>query len=158
MAITAAPFTWYDKAPKNQSIPDLLTDDIKVALCTSAYVPDAALHEFFDVSVTNELATANGYTAGGIALTTKTLEAGANPGEWEFHSDNPTWTASGAGLTARLFVLYNNTPASNKPLIGYGYLNYNSGTPQDVTVSAGYDLSILIGASGWFYTQKVNGV
>lgn len=158
MATTASPFTWYDNGPKNLSVPGLLTDDIKVALCTSSYVPDKATHEFFDVSVSNELTTANGYTAGGISLASKTIDAGANPGEWEFNSANPTWTASGAGITARLFVLYNNTPVSNKPLIGYGYLNYNDGTPLDVSVADTFALTIIVPATGWFYTKKTDGV
>lgn len=158
MAITASPFTWYDKGIKNLSIPGLLTDDIKVALCTSTYVPDKVNHEFFDVSITGELPTANGYTAGGLSLTTKTISAGASAGEWQFLSDAPTWNVVTAAITARLFVLYNNTPASNKPVIGYGYLNWNSGNPTDVTTQPSFDLLINIPATGWFYTQKVDGV
>ncbi|MCL7422514.1 MAG: hypothetical protein M8364_16610 [Methylobacter sp.] len=157
MAITTAPFTWYDSGLKHLSLPNLLTDDIKVALCTSGYVPNAASHEFFDVSVTNELATANGYTAGGLSLTTKAINSGTNPGEWEVTSDDPSWTATGGSITARLFVLYNNTPASNKPLIGYGYLNWNNGTPLDVSIADTYQLAILIPTTGWFYTQKTDG-
>jgi len=56
-----------------------------------------------------------------------------------------------------MFVLYNNTPASNKPLIGYGYLNWNGGTPLDVTTLVGANQSILLPAGGWFKTAKVNG-
>jgi hypothetical protein len=158
MAITSAPFNWYDNGLKHLSLPGLLTDDLKVALCASGYVPDEAAHEYFDISVTNQLATANGYTSGGYSLATKAIEAGTNPGEWEFHSDPPVWAVTPAPLVARLFVLYNNTPASNKPLLGYGYLNYNAGTPLDVTTQPNYSFLISLPATGWFYTQKVDGV
>lgn len=157
MAITSSPFFWYNKAPKHLSLPGLLTDDIKVALVTSSYTPNAATHEYFDVSITNELTTANGYTAGGLLLTTKALTETATPGQWKFTSDDPLWSITGAGLTHRLWILYNNTPASNKPLLGYGYSDYNSGTPQDVTTAAGFDLTIVLPADGWFSTTKVNG-
>ncbi len=158
MSITQSPFIWYDKSFSHLSLPGLLTDAIKVALCTGSYIPNVATHEFFDVSVTNELTTANGYTAGGIALASKTLTAGGAAGQWIFGSADPTWDGSGSGLLAKLFVLYNSSPSSNKPLLGYGYLNYNGGSPVDVSVPSGFPLAITIPATGWFYTEKVNGV
>lgn len=157
MALTSSPVFWYNKAPKHLSFPGLLTDNIKVALCTSSYTPNAATHEYFDVSITNELPTALGYTAGGQLLTTKTLTESGTPGNWIFSSDNPSWSISGGDLTHRLWILYNDTPASNKPLICYGYSNWNGGTPLDVTTVDTFPLNILIPAGGWFSTIKTNG-
>lgn len=156
MATTAAPFNWYDKGELNLHLASIVADDIKVALCFSSYTPNSATHEFFDVSVTNELSTGLGYTAGGQSLATKALTI-ITAGSYKFTSDNPSWSATGGTLTARLFVLYNNTPSSNKPLIGYGYLNYNGGSPVDVTVADTLPLTILLPSTGWFYTEKVNG-
>jgi hypothetical protein len=157
MATTISPFTWYSKATKNLSLGTILTDDIKLALVTSTYSADFTNHEFFDVDVTNELPTLNGYTAGGFSLTGKTLPIGVSTGEWHFLSDNPYWTAATGQIVARAFVLYNNTPATNKPLIGYGFLDFNNGSPQDVTTQPTFNLTVLVPATGWFYTQKVNG-
>lgn len=157
MATTVSPFNWYSKGIKNVSLSTITTDDIKVILVTSLYVPDFTTHEFYDADITNELTTANGYTIGGISLTTKALTIGINTGEWHFTSDNPVWTAAGSSIVARSFILYNNTPSSNKPLIGFGNLDYNNGSPQDVTTQATFALSILVPVTGWFYTQKVNG-
>lgn len=157
MATTSSPFTWYSKGIKNLALNTIAANDIKIILVTSAYTPDFANHEFYDVSITNELTTANGYTLGGKSLTTKALTIGVTTGEWHFTSDNPVWGAAGSAIVARAFILYNNTPSTSKPLIGFGYLDYNTGVPQDVTTAATFNLSILVPAGGWFYTQKVNG-
>lgn len=156
MSTTAAPFIWYDKGLKHLNLNSLTSDDIKVILLTSSYTPNAATHEYYDVDITNEHGTSSGYTSGGQSLTTKTLTSSV-AGEWKFSSDNPLWTVSGTDLVVKLFALYNNTPSSNKPLLGYGYLNYNAGSPQDVTTSVGFTHSILIPTDGWFKTAKVNG-
>ena len=155
MAITTSLFTWFDKGIKHIKPEIFLTDDIKVCLLTASYTPNAATHEFYDVSITNELTTANGYTAGGESLASKTLTE-TTAGVWAFDSTDPLWNVTGSSITAKMFVLYNNTPASSKPLIGYGYLDYNSGTPQNVVVLPGVSLSIILPATGWFTSNKVN--
>lgn len=156
MATTSSPFNWYDHGIKNLSLPTILTDDIRVILVTSAYTPDAATHLYYDADITNEHGTSSGYTIGGLALTTKTLTSSV-AGQWIFSSDNPIWSVSGTNLVSRLFVLYNNTPVSNKPLIGYGYLNNNGGSPLDVTTAPGYTQTITVPVGGWFNTGKING-
>jgi hypothetical protein len=50
---------------------DFDTDTIKAALATSAYTPDFGTHRYFS-SVTNQV-TGTGYTAGGVALASKTV-------------------------------------------------------------------------------------
>lgn len=50
---------------------DFLSDTIKAALTTSAYTPNLDTHETF-ADVTNEI-TGTGYTAGGVALASKTI-------------------------------------------------------------------------------------
>lgn len=159
MANTTSYFKFYDKGIKNLvTAENLLTDDIKVILLSSSYTPNTATHEFYDVSITNELITANGYTAGGQSLTTKSLTASGTAGEYIFSSDDPVWTVVTGNLTAFYWAMYNNTPASSKPLIGYGHMNYNGGSPLAVTQSPGFNLTLLLGASGWFKPKKVDGV
>ena len=92
------------------------TDDIRVALCTSAYTPSATTHDFY-ADITNELATGSGYTATGAALGTKTeTQSGST---FQFDAANTTWTTS--TLTARYAIIYDyeTAVAATAPLIAY---------------------------------------
>jgi len=152
---TNSAFQWYDKGVKNLNFAGVLTSTLKVALVYSTYVPDKVNDEFFDVDVSlDELITLNGYTTGGIELITKTVTIGLSPGEWRFGSDQPIWTIAGGDVTARYWVLYDDTPVSNKPLVGYGLLD---DTNIDVTTLDGFLLTIGIPATGWFSTTKTDG-
>ncbi len=70
----------YAKAPANflggeasgDGPMDLLSDTIKLSLHTSTYTPTQTTDEIF-ATATNELTTANGYTAGGATLASKTV-------------------------------------------------------------------------------------
>lgn len=119
---------------------DLNSDTFKVALVASGYTPVVATHALL-ADVTNELATANGYTAGGAtaANPTATLSAGTVT----FDTDNVSWTASGAGITARYAVLYasGTLNGSLNPLVAYMLLD---SAPADVTVAASNTLTINI--------------
>lgn len=53
--------------------------------------------------LTGEVATANGYTVGGIAVTMALV---GTTSVTESFVTNPTWTATGAGITARTAFLY----------------------------------------------------
>ncbi len=93
---------------------DLDTDTIKLALTTSSYTP-AKTHDFFD-DITNELSTANGYTAGGVALGSKTVTQDDTSFFAVFDAADATW--SNSTLTARYGILYKSTgTASTSPLI-----------------------------------------
>lgn len=94
---------------------DLDTDTLKVMLCTSAYTPDRDTHRYKS-SVTNEV-TGTGYTAGGATLQNVTVSYNAAADALVLDADDVSWASS--TLTARHAVLYDDTPATNKPLIGY---------------------------------------
>lgn len=51
---------------------DWNSDDIRLTLHTSTYIPNLDTHDYVD-DLTNELSTADGYTAGGVALTTEAV-------------------------------------------------------------------------------------
>jgi hypothetical protein len=115
MAVTAK---WYGQAllkALNKEI-DFDTDTIKVMLCTSAYVPDQDAHVYKDVSVTSEV-TGTGYTAGGATLASKTIGYTAATNIIALDAADVTWAAS--TITARYAVIYDDSPASNKPLLAY---------------------------------------
>ena len=93
---------------------DFLSDAIKVALCTSTYTPSQTSHEWFS-DITNEI-TGTGYTAGGAALTTKTVSTSSLT--VTIDADDTSW--SSASFTARYAIIYKSTgTASTSPLIGY---------------------------------------
>lgn len=123
---------------------DYLTDTIKVGLTTSSYTPDQDTHDFYN-DITNELSTANGYTAGGVTLGSKTASYDAGTNESRFDAADAVWTSSGAGFTARRFFVYKDsgTP-STSPLIGYDSFS------TDQTASGGGTLTIQWAADGVF--------
>lgn len=118
------------------------TDTIKCALSNTAYTY-AATHKYFDAAPFNaawtELATAAGYTAGGFTLTSPTITPGQT---WSWTASSAVWTATGAGFSATSAVVYDSTPASNKPLISYVLFGGTN------TVTAGGTFTIAWNASG----------
>jgi hypothetical protein len=107
----------YDSFPAklaNKEI-DWDSDTIKVALCTSAYTPAQATHDYFN-DITNEV-VGTGYTAGGATLASKTVTLAAHV--QTFDAADTSWT--GSTITARYAIIYDATPgtAATNPLIGY---------------------------------------
>jgi len=125
-----------------------LTTNWKLALLTSTYTPSAgdSGHEVYG-DLTNELATANGYTAGGIALTSVALTMAS--GVVKFTSAPAVWTASGGSIPAwRYGVIYQDTTVNSKvkPLLGY-FIGDN--TPADIpATTSGNTLTFTPNAAG----------
>jgi hypothetical protein len=97
--------------------------------------------------LTNEVANANGYTTGGVALTG---ESWTNSAGVETFTSNPAvWTASGGSITSRFAVIYVNATVNTivKPLLAVCLLDT---TPADVTVTATNTLTITPNVSGIF--------
>lgn len=97
--------------------------------------------------LTNECATAFGYTQGGFTLSNVTWTASG--ATLTFKSGNGTWTASGGSLIQRYAVIYKNATVNGiiKPILCVCLLDT---TPANVTVTSGNILSIAINASGIF--------
>jgi len=112
---------------------DLAGSTITAALMLStSNFATATLVVYADL--TNEVATAFGYTQGGVALTSVTYTQ--STAKAVLDSASAQWTASGGSITARAVVLYCNATLNGvvKPLIGYALLD---ATPADVTATAG---------------------
>jgi hypothetical protein len=109
----------YNAAKKNliNGTIDLDTDTVKAMLVTSTYAPNIDTHAFRS-DVTNEV-VGTGYTAGGAALTTKTVTQDNTNDRAVFDADDVVWAA--ATITARAAVLYKSRGglASADELIGY---------------------------------------
>lgn len=111
---------------------DMLSDSIKITLHTSTYVPNQSTNEV-KADATNELATANGYTALGQALAGKTFVSSGLVST--FDATDVTWTLTGA-ITFSIVVLWDDTPtAPADPLILYSDI----GSPQTIGAGGGVD-------------------
>lgn len=117
---------------------DIDTDSWKMGLFLSTSDIGAASTTF--AAVTNPHAAANGYTAGGIAITL-TL-AGTTTVTVDISVD-PVWTASGGSIIARFAVIYE---VSGNVLV---YATLDS-TPADVTATDGNTLTVAANVSGVF--------
>lgn len=146
MAVTAAVFAQVFESAFGKEM-DILADTIKVLLTTNTYAPDLDTHQYKDVSVTNEV-TGTGYTAGGVTLSSgKVFSYTAGTNTWMFDADNAQWTTS--TITARKAVIYDDTPASNKPLISYqnfGADFVSTGGTFEIQWNASGIFTIVIGA------------
>ncbi len=115
---TAAFYGNYFVSSANKEV-DLNSDVIKVALVTSAYTPNQDTDQYFDVSVVADEASGTGYTAGGATVSgpTITVIGASNTFKFADNGSNISWPSNTA--TARYAVVYDSTPATNKPLICY---------------------------------------
>lgn len=98
-------------------------------------------------SITNEHAAANGYTAGGNAITTPTWVR--STGTVTFDFVDPVFTASGGSIICRFALVYDDSVATPVVDANVGYSLLDN-APDDVTVTTGNTLTIQINANGMF--------
>jgi hypothetical protein len=123
---------------------NLTSTTVNVALHTNTYAP--ALTDTNFAAATNELSTANGYTAGGAALTSVSFTQTGQTATYT--SANPSWTASGGSIGPfRIATLHGvgTLNGTTNPLMAYCILD-----SADITVTTGNTFTIQINASGIF--------
>lgn len=100
-------------------------------------------------SSTNELATANGYTNGGVTVASPTVTVAGTTTKYSGTVASPTWTASGGSIVARYGVIWVNATVNSvvNPAVGYFLLD---STPADVTTTATNTLTVTVPANGFF--------
>ena len=125
---------------------DLDTDTINVALFSSTLTPNVATQNVL-ADLSGQLSTANGYTSGGQAKTSKTVTQ--TGGTATFDAADHTWSASGGALVFRYEVFYKVGTANSltNPLIGYRLLD---SAPADITIADGNSLTVVENAAGIF--------
>lgn len=126
---------------------DYLTNSIRCTLHTATYSPNIDTHEAF-ADATNELTTANGYTANGIAIAGKTVVYNATGNVTTFDMDDTTvtWTASGGSLVFQYAVFHDDTVTVGPPIKPlYGYIDCGA-----QTITTGNTFTITTGANGLF--------
>jgi hypothetical protein len=104
---------WINLAAKSIN---LTGDTLKGALVTSAYTPNLATDAFWSTPQADEVANGNGYTTGGMSLTSVTFSLVSGVATLNFA--NLSWTS--ATFSASFLVLYDSATgvASTEPLIG----------------------------------------
>ena len=114
------------------------TDTFRIALFLSTSNLGAASTTY--AGVTNEVATANGYTQNDKSVT---LSTSGTTTVTVDETTNPSWTASGGSITARFAAIYE---------VGGNVLCYCllDSTPADVTATDGNSITITQSASGLF--------
>lgn len=139
----------YEKAKVNieNGTLDLDTNTLKMILLASTSNANTLSGSEILADLTNELATANGYTNGGITLSGLSLTNTA--GSVAFTFTAPVWTASGGSITARFAAIYASGTLNGKvnPIVAVCLLDV---TPADVTATTGNTLTITPNASGAF--------
>ncbi len=149
--MSAGVFVFPDKAKLNFfSATGLLAanaSNFKLALLSSAWTPAPSTDEVWADMSANEITAANGYSAGGIALTSVALTQ--TSGVVKFTSAAAIWTASGGSIAAwrRGLVYYVGTLNSKvNPVVGY-FLGDT--TPADIpATTTGLTLTVTPNASG----------
>jgi hypothetical protein len=148
-------FFWFDRGLLKvmDGTVDLESDTIKAALCASTQ----ALSRSFTGSsgdaryadLTAELSTANGYTAGGVALASVSLARSGSLNK--FTSSAISWTITGAGVTFKYLVLYADG-ATNKDLLLVLDMDTGGGS---VTSTAGSLTFTPDGSEGWGFWEQL---
>lgn len=136
----AGPWVVYNEFKENlgKKLIDLSADSFKAILVAStSNAISATLASANYATVTNELATANGYTAGGASVTSSWIRT---TGTVAFDTADISWTASGGTITARAVVLYDNT-ATSKNLVAFMLLD---STPSDISTFDGNTLTVAV--------------
>jgi hypothetical protein len=113
------------------------SDTIKIALGLQANATtwNASLATY---TTTGELATSNGYTQGGIALSGFTVGLSGNTAYLTW-STNPSWTATSTGFTSDCAVIYDSSNSNHVLAV----LSFGS-----TTASGGGTFTVQLPAAG----------
>jgi hypothetical protein len=150
VAASAAFYNNWLKA--SQSGANLNGATLKATLHSSTYTPNVSTHAVY-ADLTNELATANGYSSGGATLSGVTFTLGASS---SILTASPTvWSASGGSIVARYVVLrYVGTVNGQvDPLIEYVLVDTDGGGT-DKTATAGNSFTVTWSGSGIYVASR----
>ena len=92
---------------------DWANDTIKCALVTSLASYDQDTTDYWNDLSGSEVANGNGYTTGGVTLTSKSVSYDAATNRNRFRATIPAWTATGAGFSAVGAVIYKDTAGAS---------------------------------------------
>jgi len=120
------------------------SDTYKIALYTQAAATDKN-KTIVTYNTTGELATANGYTQGGITIATYTVGLSTDTAYVDWTVD-PSWTATSTGFTADAAIIYNSTRSNHVLCV----LSFGS-----TTASGGGTFTVQLPAPGATATMTI---
>ena len=149
--MAAGNFIIFGKNKDDLRINDLVGANIRLALVSSAYIPNvtATGHSLWSEVSANEIAGGTGYITGGAVLTGAVAATAGNGGS-KFSTGNVSLTATGTIAAFRYAVLYyaGTLWGMVNPLIGYVLCDT---TPADIpATTVGNTVGINCPATGWF--------
>lgn len=99
--------------------------------------------------ITNEVATANGYTVGGVSLVSPAVTRSGATTTFSANDLTPAWTAAGGNIVFRFLGIYVNATVNGivKPMLAVSLADT---TPADITVVSGNPLNLTL--TGGIYT------
>jgi hypothetical protein len=116
-------------------------DTFKVMLCTTATF-DATNTTLASITTKTEVASGNGYTTGGVALTGVAVTT-VTTNDAKFDANDASWTASGGAITASYAILYNDTDANDPPV---AFIDFDGSE----SAGDGTDFKVIWNANGIF--------
>lgn len=144
--MAAGPFQTYESFVEyaEDNTIDLGAHTFNIALFASTSNAATLTHTVLG-DLTNQLATANGYTSGGVALASVTATRSGRV--LTFDAADPVWTADGGSIVARFAVIY-RTGTINTVTDALVAVCLLDDAPADVTATDGNTLTIQFNASG----------
>lgn len=115
-------------------------DTYKVMLCTAATF-DAADATLAGITKT-EVASGNGYTTGGAALSGVAVTT-VTTNDAKFDADDTSWSASGGPIAAAFGIIYNSTDTDDPPV---AFIDFDGSQ----SAGDGTDFVIVWNANGIF--------
>jgi hypothetical protein len=127
-----------------------LDEFFMILLLSTSNISDTAAADLY-ANVTNEVATAYGYTQGGSGCTISI----SNANQWKrttttvmFDCDDIVWNASGGSIVCKWAAIFDTTPTSPAdPIVCHSLLD---NAPANITVTTGNTLTITINGAGVF--------
>lgn len=130
---TQGPLTWFNKALQRINDANLAGHTFKAILVTTTQTFDenfvGSSGDALYSDITAELATANGYTSGGLTLTNPTISLVSGVVKWV--TDAFFWTLSGT-VNFRWLVIYDSTDGE---LVAFADMDTSGAT--NITATAG---------------------
>jgi hypothetical protein len=140
--MTASAWVVHDKWKQKLHKGDVDTDSDTFVCRLYTSASNISTASLADASTaTNELSTANGYTAGGETVACTVSESG---GTTTFDVADAQWTASGGSITARYAAIVDTTLTPDE-VVAHCVLD---NSPADVTATDGNTLTVAMNASG----------
>lgn len=140
----AGKWKWYEQAKLDlaNGLIDLDTHSFRINMYLSTSNCDTLSGNTILANLTNQVATAFGYTQNTKAVTITTVNAAGTITIDE--TTNPVWTASGGSITGRFAVIWDFTHASQQALC----VSLLDTAPADVTATDGNTFTITQDALG----------